>query len=88
MDGRTDSTIVWDTAAVTIRVTDTNDNPPVFGQQLYSTTIPEDTASAVELTTVTASDADSGLNAELAYVTFWPNFHHFDRFELELRGHT
>ena len=21
------------------------------------------------------------------YVTFWPNFHHFDRFELDLRGH-
>ena len=27
-----------------------------------------------------------GFSGEV-YVTFWPNFHHFDRFELDLRGH-
>ena len=27
-------------------------------------------------------------SAMRGYVTFWPNFHHFHRFELDLRGHT
>ena len=56
---------------VTINVTDINDNPPVFLDTPYSGTIPEDASSdggvSIPLLTISTSDADIGVNADVTY---------------------
>ncbi|XP_014662017.1 PREDICTED: cadherin-related tumor suppressor-like [Priapulus caudatus] len=53
---------------VYINVGDLNDNAPVFTRQSYSTDdVREDVATGSSIITVTATDADSGENAELTY---------------------
>ncbi|XP_047738594.1 DE-cadherin [Hyalella azteca] len=46
---------------------DINDNVPVFDQPSYSQDIPADSETHVNLLRVTASDADSGVNAVIQY---------------------
>ncbi|XP_072938698.1 cadherin-related tumor suppressor [Epargyreus clarus] len=60
---------------VTIQVTDTNDNPPVFKESAYSFDIPENAARGSVVGTVAASDLDSGANAQLTYtvISDWAN---------------
>ena len=48
-----------DTAKVVVRVTDANDNAPVFDKATHSVEIPELTEIGTTLTTVTARDADT-----------------------------
>lgn len=50
-----------------VRVTDTNDNPPVFGQAVLEVSFPENNLPGERVATVVATDADSGKNAELTY---------------------
>ncbi|XP_020644558.3 protocadherin-7 isoform X5 [Pogona vitticeps] len=50
-----------------VRVADTNDNPPVFGQAVLEVSFPENNAPGERVATVLATDADSGKNAEIAY---------------------
>uniref|UniRef100_A0A8B9D2X4 Cadherin domain-containing protein n=2 Tax=Anser TaxID=8842 RepID=A0A8B9D2X4_9AVES len=50
-----------DYATVFIKVTDINDNPPVF------VSVPEDKARGSELLTVSATDLDAGANALVTY---------------------
>ena len=50
-----------------VRVLDRNDNAPVFSQQRYAATVAENTAEGSAVTTVLATDADSGQNAKISY---------------------
>ena len=65
-DGGTPSRNAIRTATVT--VTDTNDNPPVFSQNTYKFNVSEDVPTGTSVGRVTASDADTGLNAVLTYL--------------------
>ncbi|KAJ0055485.1 hypothetical protein NL108_003877 [Boleophthalmus pectinirostris] len=50
-----------------VKVGDTNDNPPIFSQNVVEVSFPENNAPGERVTTVLAIDADSGKNAEIAY---------------------
>ncbi|XP_058268038.1 protocadherin gamma-A3-like isoform X29 [Hemibagrus wyckioides] len=52
---------------INVIVLDANDNAPVFNQTLYSVTIAENSPKGKYITTVNASDADSGANGLVAY---------------------
>ncbi|KAG9262623.1 cadherin-23-like isoform X1, partial [Astyanax mexicanus] len=56
-----------DEALVYVEVLDINDNSPVFDPIPSSIEIPEDAAIGDNVTTVSATDADSGLNGEVRY---------------------
>ncbi|XP_049325190.1 cadherin-23 isoform X3 [Astyanax mexicanus] len=56
-----------DEALVYVEVLDINDNSPVFDPIPSSIEIPEDAAIGDNVTTVLATDADSGLNGEVRY---------------------
>ncbi|XP_018535389.1 protocadherin gamma-A5-like [Lates calcarifer] len=55
------------TVNIEITVLDVNDNPPVFNQSLYTATVTENAAIGTYITTVNASDADSGSNGLVTY---------------------
>ncbi|XP_043681793.1 cadherin-87A [Vespula pensylvanica] len=59
--------IFVDTALVNITVRDVNNNAPVFPHDLYTASIPEISPVGTIVEEVLATDADSGLNAELVY---------------------
>ncbi|KAG9345783.1 hypothetical protein JZ751_008928 [Albula glossodonta] len=50
-----------------VKVGDTNDNPPIFSQNVVEVPFPENNAPGEKVATVVALDADSGKNAEIAY---------------------
>ncbi|EAW92861.1 BH-protocadherin (brain-heart), isoform CRA_a [Homo sapiens] len=50
-----------------VKVGDTNDNPPMFGQSVVEVYFPENNIPGERVATVLATDADSGKNAEIAY---------------------
>ncbi|XP_067117906.1 protocadherin-7b isoform X2 [Osmerus mordax] len=50
-----------------VKVGDTNDNPPVFSQSVVEVVFPENNAPGERVMTLSAMDADSGKNAEIAY---------------------
>ncbi|XP_027697671.1 protocadherin gamma-A12-like isoform X5 [Vombatus ursinus] len=52
---------------IPLRIEDTNDNPPSFGQVSYSAYIPENNARGSSIYSVTASDPDTEENARLTY---------------------
>ncbi|XP_012283433.1 cadherin-87A [Orussus abietinus] len=56
-----------DTALVNITVRDVNNNAPVFPHDLYTASVPEVSEIGTVVEEVTATDADSGINAELTY---------------------
>ncbi|XP_075394763.1 protocadherin-11 X-linked isoform X1 [Tenrec ecaudatus] len=51
-----------------VKVKDENDNAPVFTPSLVSFSVPENNSPGVQLTKVSATDADSGRNAEISYL--------------------
>uniref|UniRef100_A0A8B9SKF1 Cadherin domain-containing protein n=1 Tax=Anas platyrhynchos TaxID=8839 RepID=A0A8B9SKF1_ANAPL len=55
------------TARIRVSVLDANDNAPVFSQAVYAVRVPEDVPVGSTLLTLTATDADEGLNAEVKY---------------------
>ncbi|XP_074460505.1 protocadherin gamma-B5-like [Larus michahellis] len=55
------------TAQLCINVTDANDNPPVFAQDRYRTSLREDAPPGLTVLNVSASDADAGTNARITY---------------------
>ncbi|XP_058705141.1 protocadherin gamma-A10-like [Poecile atricapillus] len=55
------------TARIRVTVVDANDNAPVFSQAEYTVRVPEDVPVGSVLVTVTATDADEGLNGEVKY---------------------
>eukprot|EP00118_Oscarella_pearsei_P019174 m.202185 g.202185 ORF g.202185 m.202185 type:complete len:4095 (+) comp39606_c0_seq6:120-12404(+) len=59
------------TATVTVTVQDVNDNDPTFNKTRYVTNVVENAAKDTPIVTVSASEADSGLNAKITYsITF------------------
>nr|XP_018670260.2 protocadherin Fat 1 [Ciona intestinalis] len=52
---------------VTLRVTDINDNDPIFTENVYSHTLPEYTRVGTQVAKVEATDADSGAFGSLSY---------------------
>ena len=54
-------------ADVTIQVTDLNDLPPVFSQDIYEADISEDAPVNASVLQVEAIDGDTGTNAEIQY---------------------
>ncbi|XP_059396088.1 protocadherin gamma-A6-like isoform X16 [Carassius carassius] len=52
---------------IDVNVLDANDNAPVFNQSVYRATIAENSAKGTHITTVNASDADSGTNSLIAF---------------------
>lgn len=55
------------TVSATIKVTDGNDQKPVFDPTIYRANVPEDALPGYFVTKVKASDADEGPNSELEY---------------------
>ncbi|XP_058506518.1 protocadherin Fat 4-like [Solea solea] len=52
---------------VNVTIQDINDNPPVFDQDQYQTSVYEDAAVGSSVLQITASDQDEGANAEIRY---------------------
>ncbi|XP_041078520.1 protocadherin gamma-A12-like isoform X9 [Polyodon spathula] len=52
---------------INIIVLDANDNAPVFSQAVYKATVFENSLKGTSVTTVSATDSDEGLNAEITY---------------------
>ncbi|KAJ6663303.1 hypothetical protein lerEdw1_010439 [Lerista edwardsae] len=55
-------------AMLLIKIKDENDNAPVFTQPIIGLSIPENNAPGTQLTKISATDADSGRNAEISYM--------------------
>uniref|UniRef100_A0A2K5CTT1 Cadherin domain-containing protein n=1 Tax=Aotus nancymaae TaxID=37293 RepID=A0A2K5CTT1_AOTNA len=51
-----------------IKLKDENDNAPVFTQSFVSLSVPENNFPGIQLTKVSAKDADSGPNGEISYL--------------------
>ncbi|KAM4653600.1 protocadherin gamma-A2-like [Amazona ochrocephala] len=67
------------TARIRVTVLDANDNAPVFSQAEYTVRVSEDVPVGSVLVTVTAADADEGLNGHMKYI-----FHKISDRESEL----
>ncbi|XP_038055904.1 protocadherin Fat 4-like [Patiria miniata] len=52
---------------LTVNLLDADDNPPIFNPNQYNPQVAENSPSATYVTTVTATDADTGVNAEFTY---------------------
>ncbi|XP_034168529.2 protocadherin beta-16-like [Pangasianodon hypophthalmus] len=52
---------------INVKISDVNDNPPVFSSDEYKTVVIENNSPGVAVLTVKASDADWGPNARLSY---------------------
>ncbi|XP_074169784.1 protocadherin gamma-B2 isoform X11 [Rhinolophus sinicus] len=55
------------TTQISIQVTDANDNPPVFSQDVYKVSLRENVPPGTSVLKVTATDQDEGINAEITY---------------------
>ncbi|XP_050928335.1 protocadherin beta-16 isoform X45 [Lates calcarifer] len=55
------------TMQILITVLDANDNAPVFTKPIYKATVAENSPKGTVVTTVSASDADHGLNGRITY---------------------
>ncbi|XP_070819267.1 protocadherin gamma-A4-like isoform X38 [Chaetodon trifascialis] len=55
------------TVVIHVIVLDANDNAPVFTEAVYTATLPENSPVNTPVVTVSASDADEGVNGEITY---------------------
>ncbi|KAM3867193.1 uncharacterized protein ACN63O_008936 [Diretmus argenteus] len=55
------------TVVIHVTVLDANDNAPVFSQTVYKASLPENSPLDTVVVTVTATDADDGVNGEVTY---------------------
>uniref|UniRef100_A0A8C0L927 Protocadherin gamma subfamily B, 5 n=1 Tax=Canis lupus dingo TaxID=286419 RepID=A0A8C0L927_CANLU len=55
------------TTELQIQVTDANDNPPVFNQDIYRVSLPENVPPGTAVLQVSATDQDEGINSEITY---------------------
>uniref|UniRef100_A0A4W6DUU1 Cadherin domain-containing protein n=1 Tax=Lates calcarifer TaxID=8187 RepID=A0A4W6DUU1_LATCA len=60
-------TIRSGTAVIHVTVLDANDNAPVFSQAIYKASLPENSPVDTVVVTVSATDADEGVNGEVTY---------------------
>uniref|UniRef100_A0A8C5JXJ3 Protocadherin gamma subfamily B, 8 n=1 Tax=Jaculus jaculus TaxID=51337 RepID=A0A8C5JXJ3_JACJA len=59
--------VLTGTVQIKIEVTDANDNPPVFSQDVYKVSLRENTPPGTSVLKVAATDQDEGINAEITY---------------------
>ncbi|XP_069027750.1 protocadherin gamma-A3-like isoform X7 [Embiotoca jacksoni] len=71
------------TVNIEITVLDINDNPPVFNQSLYKATVAENAPLSTYITTVNASDADSGSNGVVTYTFSDVNGKSAEKFKID-----
>jgi len=69
---------------IRIRVTDVDDNSPVFERSVYHATVPEDAQTGSTITTVRAVDADLGANGEVVYSLVLNADDDFDRLSFQI----
>ncbi|XP_045887419.1 protocadherin gamma-A11-like [Micropterus dolomieu] len=55
------------TVVIHVTVLDANDNAPVFNQAVYKTSLPENSPSDTIVISVSATDADEGVNGDVTY---------------------
>ncbi|XP_025149825.3 protocadherin gamma-B2 isoform X20 [Bubalus bubalis] len=55
------------TTQIRVKVTDANDNPPVFSQDVYKVSLRENSPPGTFVLKVKATDQDEGINAEITY---------------------
>ncbi|XP_029626442.1 protocadherin beta-16-like [Salmo trutta] len=55
------------TVVIHVTVLDANDNAPVFSQAVYKASLPENSPLDIVVVTVSATDADEGVNGEVTY---------------------
>ncbi|XP_060148588.1 protocadherin-19 isoform X3 [Globicephala melas] len=55
------------TVGLSIKVTDSNDNNPVFGESTYLVTVPENSPPNTPVIRLNASDPDEGTNGQVVY---------------------
>ncbi|KAM4732178.1 protocadherin gamma-A11-like isoform 46-T46 [Anableps anableps] len=55
------------TVVIHVTVLDANDNSPVFSQAVYKASLPENSPVGTVVVTVSATDADEGVNGEVTY---------------------
>uniref|UniRef100_A0A6Q2ZH60 Cadherin domain-containing protein n=1 Tax=Esox lucius TaxID=8010 RepID=A0A6Q2ZH60_ESOLU len=55
------------TVVIHVTVLDANDNKPVFSQNVYKVSVPENSPLGALVVTVTATDADEGVNGEVTF---------------------
>ncbi|KAM4621326.1 protocadherin gamma-A11-like [Polymixia lowei] len=55
------------TLAIHVNVLDANDNSPLFSQAVYKASLPENTPLGTIVVTVSATDADDGINGDVTY---------------------
>ncbi|KAK7922736.1 hypothetical protein WMY93_009638 [Mugilogobius chulae] len=55
------------TVAIHVTVLDANDNAPVFSQAVYKASLPENSPLDTVVVTVSAADADEGINGDVTY---------------------
>uniref|UniRef100_A0A096LZP6 Protocadherin 1 gamma 14 n=1 Tax=Poecilia formosa TaxID=48698 RepID=A0A096LZP6_POEFO len=55
------------TVGIHVTVLDANDNAPVFSQAVYKANLPENSPIGTVVTTVSATDADEGVNGDVTY---------------------
>ncbi|XP_026214090.1 LOW QUALITY PROTEIN: protocadherin beta-15-like [Anabas testudineus] len=55
------------TVVIHVTVLDANDNVPVFSQSVYKASLPENSPLDTLVITVSATDADEGINGEITY---------------------
>ncbi|KAK1169607.1 hypothetical protein AOXY_G8441 [Acipenser oxyrinchus oxyrinchus] len=70
-------------SSFTIQVTDVNDNPPLFDQQVYKQTIPEVVYPGSFVLQVTARDKDQGPNGDVKYSILQDHGTHSDWFTID-----
>ncbi|XP_061643428.1 protocadherin alpha-3-like [Phyllopteryx taeniolatus] len=72
------------TSQLIVNVLDINDNIPTFTESLYKATVTENAPIGTRIVTVNATDADDGLNSEIAYsLRSKDQDHVLDVFEIE-----
>ena len=57
------------TSEFLVQITDVNDNSPVFSANVFTATVPENTAVGTPVRSVVATDRDAGVNREIEYTT-------------------
>ncbi|XP_076020949.1 protocadherin gamma-A12-like [Genypterus blacodes] len=55
------------TVVIHVTVLDANDNEPVFSQEIYKASLPENSPQNTVVITVSATDADEGVNGDVTY---------------------
>ncbi|XP_023559815.1 protocadherin beta-12-like [Octodon degus] len=61
---------------ITLQVSDVNDNAPTFTQSSYTLFVPENNSPALLIGTISATDRDSGSNAQVTYSLLPPQHPH------------